>query len=68
RLVMAGYGAGAGLLVGLLTKRPLEGLVLGGLLGYVFGSVNRDQQRPTNVSLKPGAELGVRLDRDVTIQ
>jgi hypothetical protein len=64
--VMAGYGAGAGLLVGLLTKRPLEGLVLGGVLGYVFGSVNRDRERPTNVNLRNGTELGVRVDRDVT--
>jgi len=37
RVVYAGYGAGAGLLVGLLTKKPLEGTVIGGVLGYLAG-------------------------------
>ncbi len=65
RIVFAGYGAGAGLLVGLLTKKPLEGAVLGGVLGYLFGEVQRNQQRAADVRLKEGTEFGVRLDRDL---
>jgi hypothetical protein len=67
RLVMAGYGAGAGLLVGLATRRPLEGAILGGILGYIIGSVTPDRGRPTNVNLRSGTELGVRLENDVVI-
>jgi hypothetical protein len=65
RLVYAGYGAGAGLIVGLLTKRPLEGAVLGGVLGYLFGEVQRSNQQAADVVLKSGTEFGVRLDRDL---
>ena len=36
RMVYAGYGAGAGLLVGVLSKKPLEGAILGGALGYIL--------------------------------
>jgi hypothetical protein len=67
RLIYAGYGAGAGLLVGVLTKRPLESALLGGILGYVVGSVAKPQGRPTNIDLKPGTRFGVRLDRQVAI-
>jgi len=63
RMVYAGYGAAGGLLVGLLTKRPLEGAVLGGVLGYLFGQVKHDQDRATDVTLRPGTEFGVRLNR-----
>jgi len=68
RTVYAGYGAGAGLIVGLLTKRPLENAALGGLLGYVVGTLQRDQQRPRNVELKPGTQFGVRVNQDVALQ
>lgn len=70
RMVYAGYGAGAGLLVGVLTKRPLEGAILGGALGYILGQVKKDQgqaQASDNVTLSPGTEMGVRLNRDVTV-
>ncbi|HWA84497.1 MAG TPA: copper amine oxidase N-terminal domain-containing protein, partial [Fimbriimonadaceae bacterium] len=61
RMVYAGYGAGAGLLVGVLTKRPLEDTVLGGVLGYIFGQVQHDRNRPSNVTLVPGTEMGIRV-------
>jgi hypothetical protein len=67
RMVYAGYGAAGGLLVGLLTKRPLEGAILGGVLGYLYGQVQKDQ-RASDVTLRPGTEFGVRLDQAVTIR
>jgi len=68
RLIYAGYGAGAGLLVGVLTKKPLEGAILGGALGYILGQVRKDKQQATaNVTLDPGTEMGVRVNRDVAV-
>jgi len=68
RLIYAGYGAGAGLLVGVLTKKPLEGAILGGALGYILGQVKKDKQQATNdVTLSPGTEMGVRVNRDVAV-
>lgn len=67
RMIYAGYGAGAGLLLGVLTKRPLEDTVLGGVLGYIVGQVQHDQRKPTNVTLAKGTEMGVRVDRDITM-
>jgi len=71
RMVYAGYGAGAGLLVGVLTKRPLEGAILGGALGYILGQVKKDQGTTANatesVTLVPGTTMGVRLNHDVAV-
>ncbi len=73
RGVYAGYGAGAGLIVGLLggnttTKGNVTKALLGGLLGLGAGELERSQSRkPSNVSLKPGAQFGVRLDEDLTL-
>jgi hypothetical protein len=67
RTVYAGYGAGAGLVVGLLTKKPLEGALIGGLLGLLAGEAQRAQNRPADVNLKSGTEFGVRLTQDVAI-
>ena len=65
RLTYAGYGAGAGLLVGLLTgdkKIKIEDILLGGLAGYGAASVLKGPQQVHDVDLKPGTEIGVRLD------
>jgi hypothetical protein len=69
RLVYAGYGAGAGLLVGLLANRKLklENVLIGGALGYLAGSLEKGKQEPRDVTLKSGTEVGVRLDRSVTV-
>jgi len=67
RLTYAGYGAGAGLIVGLLTKRPLEDALLGGLLGYGFSALQKGHSDARDVVLKPGTELGVRVDRQATL-
>jgi hypothetical protein len=63
RLTYAGYGAGAGLIVGVLTKRPLEDAILGGLLGYGFSALQKGHSNARDVVLKPGTEMGVRIDR-----
>ena len=68
RLIYAGVGAGAGLIVGILTKKPLEGTILGGILGYLYGDNKAKQTDARNVVLQPGTEFGVRLDQDARIR
>jgi hypothetical protein len=67
RNVFAGYGAGAGLVLGLMTKRPLEDSIAGGILGYLAGSAQRDNNHPRNVHLEAGTSFGIRLTRDLTM-
>jgi len=67
RMVYAGYGAGSGLIVGLLTKRPLENLAIGGILGYIAGSIEQSQRRANDVSLASGTTFGVRLEQPVAV-
>lgn len=67
-LMYAGYGAGAGLLLGALTKgNAILDTLLGGGLGYLFGTLDKSKGDPKEVTLKPGTEMGVRLDKEVTI-
>ncbi|HWD40457.1 MAG TPA: copper amine oxidase N-terminal domain-containing protein [Fimbriimonas sp.] len=61
----AGYGAGAGLIVGLIANKPLEDTAIGGLLGYLAGSL--DRSHPRNVELKSGTEFGVRINKRVAV-
>lgn len=63
RLVYAGYGAGAGLLVGMLSggKLRLENGLLGAGLGYLLGSLQKGDTRANDVTLKEGTEMGVKL-------
>lgn len=67
RNVYAGYGAGAGLVLGLLTDKPIEGTVVGGLLGYLAGQAEKDKRNPKNVRLEPGTRFGVRLTQQLVI-
>ncbi len=69
RLVYAGYGAGAGALVGLLTggKLKLENILVGGALGYLAGSLEKGKSEVSDVTLKAGTEMGVRLERSVRV-
>jgi len=67
RLTYVGYGAGAGLLVSLFTKQTLSNTLLGAGLGYLFGSLQKSHNDPRDVTLKPGTEMGVRLDRRLTL-
>jgi hypothetical protein len=66
RMVYAGYGAAAGVIMGVLTDRPLEKGLIGGVLGYLLGGLER-REAPRNVVLEPGTRFGVRLDENMSI-
>lgn len=68
RLTFVGYGAGAGLLAGLLLdkKNTLRDTALGAGLGYLYGALEKDSSKVNDVRLKEGTELGVRLDSRLT--
>jgi hypothetical protein len=66
RLAYLGYGAGAGLVIGALTRHTFEDTVLGGGLGYLFGSLQKNHPQARDVNLKAGTEIGVRLDEPLT--
>jgi len=66
-LAYAGYGAGAGLILGAITRgNTLEDTLLGGGLGYLFGTLNKSHGETKDVYLDPGTSMGVRLDHSVT--
>ena len=69
RLTYVGYGAGAGLLVSVLSggKLHLENIALGGALGYLAGALEKNKKQPHDVDLKEGTEVGVRLDKTIRI-
>ena len=67
RLTYVGYGAGVGLIVGLLTKKPLEDAAVGAGLGYLYGALQKgDKNDARDVVLRIGTELGVRLDHSLS--
>jgi hypothetical protein len=66
KMKFIGYGAGAGALIGLLTKgNLLTNTLLGAAGGYLYGQLNKDKQNGSyhDVDLKQGSEFGVRLDQ-----
>jgi hypothetical protein len=67
RMVYTGYGAGAGLILGLVSSRPLEKAAIGGLLGFAIGSLSQQQKQANDVNLQPGTQFGVRLDQSATL-
>jgi hypothetical protein len=69
RMAYAGYGAAGGLLASVLTGRgkiKIENVLLGAGIGFLLGSLERSPQEARDVHLKPGTEMGVRLDRRLT--
>jgi hypothetical protein len=67
-LKWVGYGAGAGILVAILTDgNLLTDALIGAALGFILGT-QIDRNRFNNVSLQPGTEFGVRLDRDLVFR
>ena len=68
RLKFIGIGAGAGLLIGSLTKGDnLVATLLGASAGYLYNEFG-NKPKPGNVNLKAGTEFGIRLDRALTFQ
>jgi len=68
-LMYAGYGAGAGLVLGTITRgNTLLDTLIGGGLGYLLGTTDKSHGTPRDVLLKPNTEMGVRLDRSVTVK
>jgi hypothetical protein len=65
RAAFTGYGAGAGLVIGLAGHRPIEDAAIGALLGNAIGALQGRQVH--NVHLTPGTAFGVRLNGDVAI-
>ena len=62
RLKWVGIGAGAGLLIGTLTKQSsLLSTILGAGLGYLYSETQN--KKPGDVTLKAGTEFGIRIDR-----
>lgn len=65
RLKFIGIGAGAGLLIGTLTKQnSILSALLGAGAGYLYNEVG-NKPKPGDVNLKEGQEFGVRLDRQL---
>ncbi len=63
RLKFIGIGAGAGLLIGSLTKNnSILSVLLGAGAGYLFNEFG-NKPKPGDVNLKQGQEFGVHLDR-----
>lgn len=63
RLKFIGIGAGAGLLIGVLTKgNTLMDTLLGAGAGYLYNEFG-NKPRAGDVNLKAGTEFGIRLDR-----
>jgi hypothetical protein len=61
RMKWVGIGAGAGALIGVLTKgNTLVDALLGGAAGYLYNELQN--KKPGEVALKEGAEFGVKLD------
>jgi len=73
RNTFIGLGAGAGALIGILTrggKVSLTDILLGAAAGYAYGEAtrSRSQGNPRNVLLEPGTEFGLALNQDVRIR
>lgn len=68
-LTYVGYGAGAGILLSVLGKGDLlTNALIGGALGYLFGEIQKDRNKSSDVTLDVGTKFGVRLDRDLDVR
>lgn len=65
-LKWVGYGAAAGVLVGIVTDgNLLTDSLIGAALGYLFGRTQVDSNKYTDLNLQAGTRFGVRLDQDL---
>ncbi|MCS6775128.1 MAG: stalk domain-containing protein [Chloroherpetonaceae bacterium] len=65
RSTFAGYGAGIGLIAGLVRKRPVEDALLGASAGYLLGAARGPRLETRELELQEGTALGVRLESRV---
>jgi hypothetical protein len=64
-----GIGAGAGALVALLTDgNVITNALIGGALGFIFNEIQKDANKSRDVTLKPGLDMGLRIDREVFLR
>lgn len=67
-LVFVGYGAGAGAVIGMLTKgNVLTDTVIGGALGLLVNELDKAKNKPSNVHLAAGTSMGVRLNQPLNL-
>jgi len=67
RLKWVGIGAGAGVILGALTKgNTITNVLLGAGLGYLYNELSN--QRVGDVELKAGTDFGVMLDKPLSIR
>jgi hypothetical protein len=67
-LKYVGYGAGAGVLLALVTKgNVLTSGLIGGALGYLFGLTQNDAKSFKDVELKEGTTVGLVLTENLRI-
>jgi hypothetical protein len=68
-LKYVGYGAGAGVLVAILTDgNILTNSLIGAALGYLFAEIQKDPSKSRNVVLDAGTRFGMRLTSDFTFK
>jgi hypothetical protein len=65
RAAFTGYGAGAGLVVGLADRHPIEDTAIGALIGNAIGAAQR--RNVHNVHLAAGTTFGVRLNSELVV-
>lgn len=65
-LKWVGYGAAAGILVGIVTDgNLLTDSLIGAALGYLFGRTQVDANKYRDLNLAAGSRFGVRLEQDL---
>jgi len=69
-LTYVGLGAGAGVLLAVLTDSDdwLRNGLIGAGLGWLFSEIQNNNAQPRDVSLAKDTEIGVRLDERLTIR
>lgn len=69
-LTYVGLGAGAGVLIAMLTDSDdwLRNGLIGAGLGWLFNEVQRNNTQPRDVTLNQGTEVGVRLDSRLVLR
>jgi hypothetical protein len=61
------YGAGLGLLIGILTNNALKGALIGALAGYLAGTTVGEKTTYSDVVVPEGTQFGIALQQDITL-